>query len=99
MRGPLREMRPFVVWGAGMMGRRLLRLLLRAGRRPHAILDIDPTNIGRTRHGVAILPPEAIRPGSALVLGAVGSRGARELIRARLEEWGLTETRDFWMCA
>ncbi|MCZ6573637.1 MAG: glycosyltransferase family 2 protein [Planctomycetota bacterium] len=99
LRGPLKETRPFVVWGAGMMGRRLLRLLLRAGRRPPAILDIDPKKIGRTRYGVPILPPDAVRPGSALVLGAVGSRGARELIRARLEEWGLKETRDFWMCA
>ena len=99
LRGPLKEPRPFVVWGAGMMGRRLLRLLLRADRRPHAILDIDPKKIGRTRHGIPVTQPDAVRPGTTLVLGAVGSRGARELIRTRLREWGLEETRDFWMCA
>jgi glycosyltransferase involved in cell wall biosynthesis len=98
-RGPLANDRPFVVWGAGMFGRRLTRLLVRAGRPPVALLDIDRRKIGRTRHGRPILPPEAMRPGSALVLGAVGALGAREEIRARLRSQGLVETRDFWMVA
>lgn len=99
LKGPLAEGRPFVVWGAGMFGRRLTRLLLRAGRAPAALLDIDRKKIGRTRHGRPIVPPEAFRPGSALVLGAVGAPGARELIRERLRGMGLVETRDFWMVA
>ncbi|MHC4817618.1 MAG: glycosyltransferase family 2 protein [Planctomycetota bacterium] len=99
LRGPLADGRPFVVWGAGMKGRRLTRLLVRAGRPPLALLDIDPRKIGRTRQGRPILPPEAMRPGSALVLGAVGAPGARSLIRERLCAWGLAETRDFWMVA
>jgi glycosyltransferase involved in cell wall biosynthesis len=99
LRGPLAGARPFVVWGAGMKGRRLTRLLVRAGRPPLALLDIDPRKIGRTRQGRPILPPEAMRPGSALVLGAVGAPGARALIRERLRAWGLAETRDFWMVA
>lgn len=99
LRGPLRDGRRPVVWGAGMTGRRLTRLLERAGRTPIALLDIDPRKIGRTRRGRPILPPEALRPGSALVLAAVGSRGARGLIRERLLSWGLEETRDFWLVA
>ncbi|MHC4133417.1 MAG: glycosyltransferase family 2 protein [Planctomycetota bacterium] len=99
LRGPLADGRPFVVWGAGMKGRRLTRLLVRAGRPPLALLDIDPRKIGRTRQGRPILPPEAMRPGSALVLGAVGAPGARALIRERLRAWGLRESRDFWMVA
>ena len=99
LRGPLADGRPFVVWGAGMKGRRLTRLLVRAGRPPLALLDIDPRKIGRTRQGRPILPPEAMRPGSALVLGAVGAPGARSRIRERLCAWGLVETRDFWMVA
>jgi hypothetical protein len=91
--------RRYVVWGAGMFGRRLTRLLVRAGRPPVALLDIDPLKIGRVRHGRPVLPPEAFRPGSALVLGAVGADGAREKIRARLGALGLVETRDFWMVA
>jgi GT2 family glycosyltransferase len=97
LRGPLADGRTFVVWGAGMLGRRLTRLLVRAGRPPAALLDIDPKKIGRTRHGRPVLPPEALRKGSALVLGAVGAIGAREQIRARLLETGLIETRDFWL--
>jgi len=100
LRGPLRDReRRFVVWGAGMMGRRLTRILVRAGRPPVALLDIDQKKVGRTRHGRPIIPVDAFGPGSALVLGAVGAKGARALIRARLEGWGLEETRDFWMVA
>ena len=99
LRGPLADGRTFVVWGAGMLGRRLTRLLVRAGRPPAALLDIDPRKIGRTRHGRPVIPPEALRHKSALVLGAVGAAGARETIRARLLGDGLVETRDFWMVA
>jgi glycosyltransferase involved in cell wall biosynthesis len=99
LRGPLAGGERFVVWGAGMLGRRLTRLLVRAGRPPAALLDIDPGKIGRTRHGRPVVPPEAFRPGSAMVLGAVGAAGARERIRARLLSWGLVETRDFWLVA
>jgi glycosyltransferase involved in cell wall biosynthesis len=97
VRGPLAAPGPFVVWGAGMVGRRLTRLLIQAGRPPIAILDIDPRVIGRTRHGRPIIPVEAFRPKSAVVLGAVGARGARAQIRERLLGWGLQETHDFWM--
>lgn len=99
LRGPLAGGDPFVVWGAGMMGRRLTRLLVRAGRPPLALLDVDPRKVGRSRQGRPILPPEAMRPGSALVLAAVGAHGARARIRERLDGWGLAETRDYWMVA
>ncbi|MEM8884059.1 MAG: glycosyltransferase family A protein [Planctomycetota bacterium] len=99
LRGPLAEGQPFVIWGAGMMGRRLNRLLVRAGRPPVALLDVDPAKCGRVRQGRPIIPVEAFRPGSAKVLAAVGSHGAREKIRARLVEWGLVETEGFWLLA
>jgi len=99
LRGPLADGRRFVVWGAGMMGRRLTRLLVRAGRPPVALLDIDPKKAGRTRQGRPVLPVDAFRPGSALVLAAVGARGARARIRSRLDGVGLVETVDYWMVA
>jgi hypothetical protein len=99
LRGPLASGRTFVVWGAGMMGRRLTRLLVRAGRPPIALLDIDRKKIGRLRQGRPVLPPEAFGPKSALVLSAVGARGARKRIRERLVSLGLEETLDFWMVA
>ncbi len=99
LRGPLADDSPFVVWGAGMLGRRLIKLLIQAGRVPVAVLDIDPQKIGRTRHGRPVLAPEAWRPGSTLCLAAVGAAGARAAIRQRLTDWELVETRDFWMVA
>ena len=99
LRGPLADGRRFVVWGAGMMGRRLTRLFARAGRPPVALLDIDPKKVGRTRHGRPILPVEAFKPGSAVVLAAVGARGARQKIRERLLAWDLQEAEDFWFVA
>ena len=99
LRGPLGSGERIVVWGAGMVGRRLTRLLVRAGRPPVALIDVDPKKVGGTRHGRPIIPPDAFRPGSAIVLGAVGARGARRKIRERLASWDLTEGRHYWMVA
>jgi len=99
LRGPLAPGRPFLIWGAGMTGRRLTRLLIKAGRPPRALLDIDPQKTGRTRHGRPVLPPQAVRMTDLLVLAAVGARGARTRIRSNLNARGLIETRDFWMVA
>ena len=78
------------VWGAAAGGRPWIRALVRAGRPPVAVVDVDPRAIGRTRHGVEVVPPEALpaaRPD--LVLAAVGRAGARALIEGRLAELGL----------
>jgi hypothetical protein len=42
---------------------------------------------------------EALARRSGLILGAVGSRGAREIIRARLVQERLAEGRDFLFVA
>lgn len=103
-RGPLRDRDALIVWGAGMMGRRLSKHLVRQGAPLVAFVDVDPAKIGRKRRGCPILPPEAL-PGwwrryrSPLVLAAVGARGARALIRAQLEGFGLREGRDWYSAA
>ncbi len=99
-RGPLAE-RPAIVWGAGMMGRRLSKHLLREGADLRAFVDVDEKKIGRTRRGLPILAPEALPDWLAgtpqpVVLTAVAARGARQLIRARLNGMGLVEGRDWW---
>jgi glycosyltransferase involved in cell wall biosynthesis len=99
--GPLAEADGVLIWGAGMIGRRLSKHLLRHAAAVTAFIDIDPRKIGRTRRGLPILPPEALpewrqsysRP---VVLAAVGARGARQLIRQRLEAFGLIEGVDWW---
>jgi glycosyltransferase involved in cell wall biosynthesis len=102
--GPLQKRSAVMVWGAGMMGRRLSKHLLRQGVPLRGFIDIDPRKIGRTRYGLPILDPEKLagwwqeqdRPA---LLAAVGARGARGIIRANLQALGLQEADDWWAVA
>lgn len=96
--------RPVIVWGAGRDGRRASRAFLREGITLRAFLDIDPRKIGRTARGVPIhdaeiwMQEEAARgprEDRPMVVAAVGTAGARALIRARLTAAGLEEGADF----
>jgi hypothetical protein len=101
-RGPLAGARRVVLWGAGQTGRRLAKHLLAEGVALDAVVDIDPAKIGRTLRGAPVIAPEAlaVRLGDGVVvLAAVASRGARDLIRARLVALGLDEGRDFYCVA
>jgi len=91
--------RPVVLWGAGRMGRRISKHLMREGVGIEAVIDIDPKKIGHTMRGVPIVSSEYLseHPG-CLVIAAVGSRGARKLIREQLVARGLVEILDF-VCA
>lgn len=104
MLGPLRGRHSVMIWGAGMMGRRLGKQLARLGAPLRYYIDIDPKKIGGTRRGCPVLPaerlPEAWRASpNPVVLAAVGARGARALIRQRLNNFGLQEGRDWWAAA
>jgi hypothetical protein len=104
MLGPLVDRDAVIVWGAGQMGRRLAKHLLREGAPIVAFIDIDPKKIGRTRKGRPILAPETLKDelssyANPVVLAAVGSRGARALIRERLSSMGLRESIDWWAVA
>ena len=54
MRGPLTDRNAIIIWGAGQMGRRLSKHLIRAGAPVLAFLDIDGGKIGRTLRGHTI---------------------------------------------
>jgi glycosyltransferase involved in cell wall biosynthesis len=102
--GPLASRDAVIVWGAGMMGRRLSKHLLRHKLPLAAFIDIDPAKIGRTRRGRPVLAPEALpelwgQYANPVLLAAVGARGARALIRQRLIEMGLNEGVDWWSTA
>jgi hypothetical protein len=97
--------RALAVWGAGRDGRRLVRALRDAGYVPRAFIDIDPRKIGRQRLQLPVLAPDAlaghrISPslpgGDPLILAAVGTQGARELIRTRLNSMGWRELEDYF---
>jgi glycosyltransferase involved in cell wall biosynthesis len=102
MLGPLAAEGPVVVWGAGQTGRRLSRHLMDEGAKIEAFVDIDPDKIGRTLRGRPIVAPNRLPyllGPSTVVLAAVASRGARQLIRDRLEALDLTEAHDYWCVA
>lgn len=102
--GPLLGVRKVIVWGAGQTGRRLSKHLIRGGAPIDAFIDIDPEKVGRTLRGRPIVEPAALPQLFAsrdriILLVAVSSRGARELIRERLTGAGLRETEHFWVVA
>lgn len=94
-----RAPRRLVLWGAGRDGRRFARALTAEGQRAEAFVDVDPKKLGRTVQGSPVLPMEALRPGHDRVVAAVGSVGARALIRAHLLREGFAEGSDFFCVA
>jgi glycosyltransferase involved in cell wall biosynthesis len=103
-KGPLVDRDGVIVWGAGQMGRRLAKHLEREGAPLAAFIDIDPGKIGRERRGLPVAAPDALRHWlekfrRPVVLAAVSSRGARQLIRERLTGVGLREGIDWWAVA
>ena len=104
VRGPLARREAVIIWGAGMMGRRLSKQLQRQQAPLVAFIDIDPKKIGRTRRGLPIQAPDDLLElwrhyKNPVLLAAVGARGARTLIRERLEGMGLREGQDWWGAA
>ena len=102
--GPVADRDGVIVWGAGQMGRRLSKHLLREGAHLEAFVDIDPRKIGCKRRDRPIIAPEELLSCLAqyenpVVLAAVGSRGARALIRERLTRMGLKEGEHWWAVA
>ena len=93
-----------LIWGAGQTGRRLANALRELGVAPAAFIDVDGKKIGRQPggvpvHGVEDLPRLIRRRSRTVVLVAVARRGARDLIRPRLERRELVEGRDYWCAA
>lgn len=101
VQGPLQGKETLLIWGAGMIGRRLSKHLARLGAPLRAFIDVDPEKIGRTKRGYPILSPEELQQWwhaspNPVALAAVGARGARKLIRQYLQQAGLEEGKDWW---
>jgi len=90
--------RPIAVWGAGKTGKRISRALARRGARAEMFIDIDPRKIGGVARGAPIVAPAALTSGRYTVVVAVGARGARAIVRARLDGAGFKEGVDY-VCA
>jgi glycosyltransferase involved in cell wall biosynthesis len=101
MDGPLAGRDAVIIWGAGMMGRRISKHLIRNGASVEVFVDIDPRKIGRTRRGRPVIAPGDLpdwwsRSQAPVLLAAVGARGARQLIRQQLQALQLREGQDWW---
>ena len=93
------ELRPVALWGAGPVGKRLLRCLLAEGITPHVVIDIDPKKIGRTRQGIPVAAANILETAAHFVLTAAIREGARAEIRAALGAMRYREGVDYFCCA
>jgi glycosyltransferase involved in cell wall biosynthesis len=86
--------------GAGRTTRRRARSLEALGVRIAAYVDIDPRKVGHFIQGRRVVHRDEIPPpASCFLLSYVGSRGAREEIRAFLEARAHRMGRDFLLAA
>jgi glycosyltransferase involved in cell wall biosynthesis len=100
-RGPLAGARGVVIWGAGKIGRRLARLIGAEGIETVAFVDIDPKKIeGAKKARPPVIPQSELDAWRGhVLLGAVGSRGARKDIRRAAAAAGWREGEDFFCVA
>jgi hypothetical protein len=88
--------RPVVVWGAGPVGKAMVRALDLEGVEVTAFIDIDAKKIGQRPYGIPVHSPDALsKRTNAFVLAAVGSADARAQIRNALANFGLVELVDY----
>ncbi len=95
------------IWilGAGPVGKRLGAGLAGCGAQPAGFADLDAkkigTTVGRRPNAWPVTDYESLRPkqGGVVALAAVGSLGARDMIRERLEGWGWREGEDYLAAA
>jgi glycosyltransferase involved in cell wall biosynthesis len=100
-RGPLAGRDAIIVWGAGMVGRRLTKRLQRDHLPLVAFIDINPRKIGQMQRNLPIRSTDELPElwkgyPNPVVLAAVGARGARAIIRSRLNGYHLREGLDWW---
>lgn len=84
--------RPCILWGAGELGLALARGLLARGVKIACFVELNPRKVGQRIHGAEVIAPRSLGPpGDCHLVAAVGAKGAREEIRAHLEERGWRE--------
>ncbi|MBI5548525.1 MAG: glycosyltransferase [Deltaproteobacteria bacterium] len=94
-RGPLAAGR-CIVWGAGKTGRALIRALAVEGMGVELLVDVDPAKIGHPLQGVDVVAPQSLGGFNGVhLVAAVGTRGARALIREHLAGKGWLEGDQF----
>ena len=78
-----------LAWGSGRVSRQRWALLTGLGIRIRAYVDISPSRIGQSIHGIPVLGPADLpRPDQAFIVAGVARRDAHDYILARLRERG-----------
>ncbi|MAB77393.1 MAG: hypothetical protein CMO47_13155 [Verrucomicrobiales bacterium] len=90
-----------IICGAGPVGKEMCYLLRTAGIKVKAFLEVNERQIGNQIDGIPILDSGKLSQffGRAVMLGAVGQKGAREQIRTLADDCGWLEGKDFFCVA
>lgn len=85
-----------VIWGTGPIGVQFHDLLIKENIDISGFIDINERRIGGMKRGLPVWSIEKIEElNNEILIGAVGSRGAREKMREYLLEKGKQEGQDF----
>ena len=89
--------RPAIICGTGKLAVKLCDVLMALGVDVRAFVDVAPEKIGRTRRDLPVLSFEDMLSSreNALLLGALGARGAGEKLREIFIASQLQEGQDF----
>ena len=95
--------RKAIIWGTGPIGVYLYDILIEQKIEVEAFVDVNLRRVGGLKRGVPVLHYSELDQyacdNDALIIGAVGARGAREKIRNALLEMGKEEGSDFLFAA
>jgi len=93
------ENKDVIIWGTGPTGIAFYELLQEHDIKVSGFIDVHPRRIGGVKRGLPVWSMDKVGVMDPLkdeiIIGAVGSRGAREKIRTYLKESGLEEGQDF----
>lgn len=95
--------RKAIIWGAGPIGAHLHDVLLEYQVEVEAFVEVNPRRVGGLKRSLPVIHFSEIKQytnnNNALIIGAVGARGARAEIRQALLEMGKEEGSDFLFAA
>lgn len=82
------ESAPFVLFGAGNLGRRVLPLLREAGLEPLAIMDNNASLWGKSLEGIEIVGPEQLaRRMASQIPAVIAAIGAVRVTSRQMDSW------------
>ncbi len=97
------KQRKAIIWGTGPTGVYFHDILTEQNVEIIAFIEVNPRRIGGVKRGLPVIHSNEIteytRSNKALIIGAVGARGAREKIRQALLDMGKEEGTDFLFAA